>query len=84
MLQSTGSLGTPIALLVGWRTTMDAPVVSTLLLAAAITVTLMQIAAFTAVWVGLRKVGPFVLSNLTTPARLAQELQTKPVTQETE
>ena len=84
MLQTAGSLGTPIALLVGWRTTMDAPMVSSLLLAAAIIVTLMQIAAFTAVWVGFRKVGPFVLSNLTTPARLAQELQTKPVTQETE
>ena len=37
----------------------------------------MQVTAFAAVWLGVRKVGPFLLTNLTTPALLAKELKEK-------
>ena len=75
LLQLSGSVGTPIALLVGWRTLADAPLLSILCLGFAAIAALMQVAAFVAVWCGVRKVGPFFLTNLTTPALLAKELK---------
>ncbi|MFT4713802.1 MAG: hypothetical protein ACJAVI_002969 [Candidatus Azotimanducaceae bacterium] len=75
LLQLSGSVGTPIALLVGWRILADAPLLSTLCLGFAAIAALMQVAAFVAVLCGVRKVGPFLLSNLTTPALLAKELK---------
>ena len=77
IFQLAGSVGTPIALLVGWWVVGDSPVLSMLCLAGAITAALMQVTAFAAVWLGVRKVGPFLLTNLTTPALLAKELKEK-------
>ena len=73
ILQLSGSVGTPIALLVGWRVLGDAPLLAMLSLAGALMVALMQVGAFAAVWFGVRKLGPFLLTNLTTPALLAKE-----------
>jgi hypothetical protein len=75
LLQLSGSVGTPIALLIGWRILADAPILSALCLGGAAIASLMQIAAFVAVWCGVRKLGPFLLTNLTTPALLAKELK---------
>jgi hypothetical protein len=77
ILQLAGSVGTPIALLVGWWVLAHAPVLSMLCLSGAVTAALMQVTAFVAVLLGVRKVGPFLLTNLTTPALLAKELQEK-------
>jgi zinc transporter ZupT len=43
VLQLSGSVGTPIALLVGWWVLGDAPLLSALCLAGALAVVLMQI-----------------------------------------
>ena len=73
VLQFSGSVGTPIALLMGWWVLGDEPLLSKLCLAGALGVTLMQVGAFTAVCLGFRRLGPFLLTNLTTPALLAKE-----------
>lgn len=73
VLQLSGSIGTPVALLVGWRVLADEPLLAALCLAGAVGAGLMQLAAFVAVWSGVRKLGPFLLTNLTTPALLAKE-----------
>ena len=75
VLQFLGSIGTPIALLVGWQVLKDSQVLSLLCLLGAVATFLMQLGAFVAVWFGVRKLGPFLLSNLTTPASLAKELR---------
>ena len=75
VLQFLGSIGTPIALLVGWQVLKDSQVLSLLCLLGAVATFLMQLGAFVAVWFGVRKLGPFLLSNLTTPAFLAKELR---------
>lgn len=75
VLQLSGSLGTPLALLVGWRVLADEALLSALCLGGAVIASLMQLAAFLAVWFGVRKLGPFLLTNLTTPALLAKELK---------
>jgi hypothetical protein len=72
-LQLSGSVGTPIALLVGWRVLVDEPLLAALCLAGALAAAIMQMAAFAAAWLGVRKLGPFLLTNLTTPALLAKE-----------
>jgi hypothetical protein len=72
-LQLSGSIGTPIALLAGWQVLGDEPLLAALCLAGALGAALMQVAAFAAVWFGVRKLGPFLLTNLTTPALLAKE-----------
>jgi hypothetical protein len=77
ILQLSGSVGTPIALLIGWSVLDDAPLLSMLSLAGALAVALMQVSAFVAVWFGVRKLGPFLLTNLTTPALLAKEWKEK-------
>ena len=71
----TGSLGTPLALLIGWQVLGDAPLIAMLFLIGCVVTTIMQVMAFVAYWFGIRKVGPFLLSNLTTPATLARELK---------
>lgn len=73
VLQFSGSVGTPVALLVGWRVLGDEPLLAALSLAGALAAVLMQVSAFVAVWRGVRKLGPFPLTNLTTPALLAKE-----------
>mgnify|MGYP006919678223 CR=1 FL=1 len=73
VLQLSGSVGTPIALLAGWRVLGDEPLLATLCLAGALLAVIMQVSAFVAVWRGVRKLGPFLLTNLTTPALLAKE-----------
>ncbi len=71
--QFSGSVGTPVALFVGWWVVGDEPLLAKLCLAGSLAVTLMQVGAFTAVWLGFRRLGPFLLTNLTTPALLAKE-----------
>ena len=73
VLQFSGSVGTPVALLVGWRVLGDEPLLAALSLAGALAAVLMQVSAFVAVWRGVRTLGPFLLTNLTTPALLAKE-----------
>ena len=73
VLQLSGSIGTPIALLAGWRVLGDVPLLAFLCLVGALAALLMQVSAFVAVWFGVRKLGPFLLTNLTTPALLAKE-----------
>lgn len=73
VLQCSGSVGTPAALFMGWWVLGDEPLLAKLCLAGALGVTLMQVGAFTAVWLGIRRLGPFLLTNLTTPALLAKE-----------
>ena len=75
VVQLLGSIGTPLALFIGWAVLSDEPLLSVLLLASALAATLMQVTAFVAVWLGARRLGPFLLSNLTTPALLAKELK---------
>jgi hypothetical protein len=72
-LQLMGSIGTPTALLIGWGMLQDEPLLSMLCLAGALIAVMMQVGAFFAVGAGVRKVGPFLLTNLTTPAMLAKE-----------
>jgi len=71
-----GSVGTPIALLMGYWVLADQPILAWLSLAGCIATTLMQVGAFVAAWMGVRRVGPFLLTSLTTPATAARELQT--------
>lgn len=73
LLQISGSIGTPIALITGWRVLGDEPLLAMLCLAGALMAAIMQVSAFVAVWFGVRKLGPFLLTNLTTPALLAKE-----------
>ena len=75
VLQFSGSIGTPVALLIGWQVLKDAQVLSGLCLLGAVGTFLLQLGAFAAGWFGVRKLGPFLLSNLTTPASLAKELR---------
>jgi hypothetical protein len=53
----------------------DHPLLAVACLAGFILTASMQIAAFIAAWLGVRKVGPFLLTTLTTPALLAKELK---------
>ena len=75
VLQFSGSIGTPVALLIGWQVLKDFQVLSGLCLLGAVGTFLLQLGAFAAGWFGVRKLGPFLLSNLTTPASLAKELR---------
>lgn len=72
----SGAIGTPLAMLIGFFVFSGEYV----LLANACMVffllaALMQIGAFTAVWMGYRKIGGYVLENLTSPAMAAAELK---------
>lgn len=72
-LQLAGSVGTPVALFVGWKALEGDPLLSILCLLGAFGALALQLGAFFAVSAGVKKVGPFVLTNLTTPAMLAKE-----------
>jgi hypothetical protein len=72
-LQLMGSIGTPTALLIGWDVLDDETLLSMLCLVGALITVMIQVGAFFAVGAGVRKVGPFLLTNLTTPAMLAKE-----------
>ena len=74
-LHAAGSIGTPIALFVGYLALTSAPVLAYLCLAGSVGALGMQVAAFVAVMNGIKKVGPFQLTTLTTPATLAFELK---------
>jgi hypothetical protein len=75
MFHLAGSLGTPIALFIGYQALQSAPWLAALCLLGCAVTALMQVAAFVASWRGVRKVGPFLLTSLTTPATLARELK---------
>jgi hypothetical protein len=70
-----GSVGTPVALLTGFFVLADQPILAWLSLAGCIATTAMQVGAFIAAWMGVRRVGPFLLTSLTTPATAAKELK---------
>jgi hypothetical protein len=74
LFQFFGSIGTPIALCLGYILLADVPWLSNLSLLGCFIATFMQIGAFIAYWLGIRGVGPFALSTLTTPATLAKEV----------
>lgn len=72
----SGAIGTPAAMLLGYVVFRQ----DYLLLADACMIffmiaALMQIGAFTAVWLGYRKIGGYVLEQLTSPATAASELK---------
>ncbi len=75
MFHLAGSVGTPVALLVGFFVLADQPVLAWLSLAGFAATTIMQVGAFIAAWVGVTRVGPFLLTSLTTPATAAKELK---------
>jgi hypothetical protein len=70
-----GSVGTPLALLTGFFVLADQPILAWLSLAGSIAATAMQVGAFIAAWMGVQRVGPFLLTSLTTPATAAKELK---------
>lgn len=75
LFQLAGSVGTPIAMFVGYFTFSDVTLLAVLSLLGGIAAAAMQVAAFVAAWCGVRKVGPFLLTTLTTPATAARELK---------
>jgi len=75
ILHAMGSVGTPIALFIGFLTLTAAPVLAYLCLAGSLGALGMQVAAFVAAARGVKKIGPFQLTTLTTPATLAYELK---------
>lgn len=69
-----GSVGTPVALFVGAiRMMAVSKLFGYLCLALGIGALLMQVGAFAAQWMGVRKVGGFALAQLTSPATAASE-----------
>ena len=75
LVQLSGCFGTPLALTVGAFALSDVTWISWLAALGAAVTALMQIAAFVAVYMGVTRVGPFLLTTLTTPATLAAELR---------
>lgn len=75
LFQFAGSLGTPTAFLVGAAVLNASSLLQSLCLLGFIVTASMQVGAFVAAWFGVRKFGPFLLSQLTTPAALAVELR---------
>ena len=70
-----GSVGTPLAMLIGMSLLRDVSYLFWPCFAGFIAFTLMQLAAFLAALKGIRRVGPFTLRYLTTPAMLGFELK---------
>ncbi len=71
-LHLAGSLGTPLALFVGALVLGDQFWLHALCFAGFAGALLLQVGAFVLVLLGVRKVGPFLLTTLTTPATLAE------------
>ncbi|MFT7685884.1 MAG: hypothetical protein ACI9FB_001229 [Candidatus Azotimanducaceae bacterium] len=75
-LHSMGSVGTPIALWVGYdQLYPHIGWLGWLALLGCILTSIMQVGAFAAEWLGVRSIGPFRLSQLTSPATAAFELK---------
>ena len=74
-INAMGSIGTPIALAMGYFVLKDVPWLSLLCLAGVVGAAGMQIGAFIAALMGVRKVGPFLLTTLTTPATLGGQVR---------
>mgnify|MGYP003626384495 CR=1 FL=1 len=72
-----GSIGTPLALVVGFFALQEVSWLSLACLVGALGAAGMQIAAFFAALLGVRKVGPFLLANLTTPATLGNLIRNR-------
>jgi hypothetical protein len=72
----SGAIGTPLALFTGYLVFLSGPLslsyICLLLSAGAL---ILQVGAFVAEWRGVRMVGPFRLSNLTSPATAAMEFK---------
>lgn len=77
LINLLGSLGTPIALIVGYLVLQEVWWLSLLCLVGALGAAGMQVAAFIAALMGVRKVGPFLLTNLTTPAMLGSLIRNR-------
>lgn len=77
LINLMGSLGTPLALIVGYMVLQEVWWLSLLCLFGALGAAAMQVAAFIAALMGVRKVGPFLLTNLTTPAMLGSLLRNR-------
>jgi len=76
LLNLLGSTGTPIAMFIGFIIlTPHNEWLGHAALILFVLATLMQVAAFIAEWMGVRMLGPFRLSQLTTPATAAAELK---------
>ncbi|MCB1646346.1 MAG: hypothetical protein KDI36_12880 [Pseudomonadales bacterium] len=76
ILHISGSVGTPLALAAGASFIPDLPWLRWLMLAGMMMTAAMQVIAFAAAWMGVKKVGPFLLTSLTSPAAAASELKT--------
>jgi len=74
-LHLAGGVGTPLAMLMGFFSFRDYQLISNGLMLLFLVVALMQIGAFTAVWMGYPKVAGYLLENLTSPAKAAAELR---------
>lgn len=71
-----GSIGTPIAMYVGFACLSDiSPILAYVCLAFAAVALLMQVGAFLAQWMGVDRVAGFRLATLTSPATAAFELK---------
>ncbi len=75
MFQLTGSVGTPLAMLIGMYLLKDVSYLFWLCVLGLITFTLAQLLAFIAALIGIRRIGPFTLRHLTTPAMLGFEIK---------
>ncbi len=75
IFQFAGSIGTPLAFFMGIWIYEDNTIFRLLCLAGFLAALGMQVGAFVAAWYGVKKVGPFLLASLTTPATLAVEMR---------
>jgi len=73
--QFIGSIGTPLAMLIGMHLLKDISYLFWACFVGFIAFTLMQLAAFIAALADVRRIGPFTLRHLTTPAMLGFELK---------
>ena len=73
--QLIGSVGTPLAMLIGMYLLKDVSYLFWPCFVGFIVFTLMQIVAFIGALIDVRRVGPFPLRHLTTPAMLGFELK---------
>lgn len=72
----SGSIGTPLATLIAYMAFADGPaLLAWVWLLAFVGAVVLQVGAFLAEWFGVRMVGPFRLSTLTSPATAALELK---------
>lgn len=76
LVHLSGGIGTPLAMLIGyWVFLGESAIVAYGWLLLFFGAALLQVGAFVAEWIGFHKVGPFRLSNLTSPATAAMELK---------